>query len=133
MTPNERKTVRTPSPVQIQAIALRVQDLDITQIAGEVERDRTTASRSFTTDPLVIEELDRRVEDQYETELQQHADLRRKAMGVVEGRPGWGRRPGGADDPSPQPEAAGSRARGEGHLVPVQQPFRRRAGAHRTG
>lgn len=83
MMANERKT-RTLSPVQLRAIALRVQGIDITEIAGEVGRDRTTVSRWFTTDPLVIEELDRRVGEQYETELQQHANLRRKAMGVIE-------------------------------------------------
>lgn len=83
MTASERKT-RTLSPVQLRAIALRVQGLDITEIALEVGRDRTTASRWFTTDPLVIEELERRVEDQYRTELAQHANLRKKAMGVVE-------------------------------------------------
>src|SRR5439155_3155498 len=53
-------------------------------IAREVARDRTTVSRWFTTDPLVIEELDRRVKDQYKTELAQHANLRRKATAVVE-------------------------------------------------
>ncbi len=84
MTARQRRTARTLSPVQLRAIAWRVQGLDITEIAREVGRDRTTVSRWFTTDPLVIEELDRRVEDQYETELQQHANLRRKAMGVVE-------------------------------------------------
>lgn len=83
MTTDERRASRTLSPVQIRAIALRVQGLDITAIASQVGRDRTTVSRWFT-DPLVIEELDRRVEDQYETELQQHANLRTKAMGVVE-------------------------------------------------
>jgi hypothetical protein len=84
MTANERKATRALSPVQLRAIALRVQGLDITEIAGEVGRDRTTVSRWFTADPLVIKELDRRVEDQYETELQQQANLRTKAMGVVE-------------------------------------------------
>ncbi len=84
MTTHERRSGRTLSPVQIRAIALRVQGLDITEIATEVGRDRTTVSRWFTRDPLVIEELDRRVEDQYETELQQHANLRTKAIGVVE-------------------------------------------------
>jgi hypothetical protein len=84
MTPNDRKTARALSPLQLQAIALRVQGLDITQIAGEIGRDRTTVSRWFTRDPLVIEELDRRVEERYVTELRQHANLRAKAMGVVE-------------------------------------------------
>lgn len=84
MTARERRTARTLSPVQLRAIALRVQGLDITEIAREVGRDRTTVSRWFTSDPLVIEELDRRVKDQYETELAQHANLRKKAMGVVE-------------------------------------------------
>lgn len=84
MTTGERGATRTLSPVQIRAVALRVQGLDITEIAAEVGRDRTTVSRWFTKDPLVIEELDRRVEDQYETELQQHANLRTKALGVVE-------------------------------------------------
>ena len=84
MTVSERRTARTLSPVQIRAIALRIQGLDITAIANEVARDRTTISRWFSSDPLVIEELDRRVEEQFETELQQHTSLRRKAMGVVE-------------------------------------------------
>ena len=83
MTARERKTARTLSPVQLRAIALRVQGLDITEIAREVGRNRTTVSRWFTTDPLVIDELDCRVKDQYETELAQHANLRKKAMGVV--------------------------------------------------
>jgi hypothetical protein len=84
MTAGERRTTRTLSPVQLRAIALRVQGLDITAIAREVGRDRTTTSRWFTADPLVIEELDRRVEDQYRTELAQHANLRAKAMWVIE-------------------------------------------------
>jgi hypothetical protein len=84
MTASERKTTRTLSPVQLRAIALRVQGLDITEIAREVGRDRTTTSRWFSMDPLVIEELDRRVEDQYRTELAQHANLRAKALGVIE-------------------------------------------------
>jgi hypothetical protein len=84
MNADEHKATRALSPVQLRAIALRVQGLDISEIAREVGRDRTTVSRWFTTDRLVIEELDRRVKDQYETELQQHTNLRKKAMGVVE-------------------------------------------------
>jgi len=60
-----------------------VEGLDIAKIAREVGRDRTTVARWFT-DPLVVEELDRQVEDQYETELQRQANLRAKALGVVE-------------------------------------------------
>jgi hypothetical protein len=84
MTASGRRTDRTLSPVQLRAIALRVQGMDVTKIAAAVGRDRTTVSKWFSNDPLVIEELDRRVEDQYQTELQQHTNLRSKAMGVVE-------------------------------------------------
>src|SRR6266508_2294076 len=133
MTANEHKATRALSPVQLRAIALRVQGLDITDIAREVGRDRTTVSRWFTTDPLVIEELDRRVEDQYETELAQHANLRKKAMGVVEGALDGGGRQGSVDDPSPQPDAEWSRTGREGHLVVAALLLRRRAGARRTG
>jgi hypothetical protein len=84
MAANTGKAPRALSPVRLRAIALRVQGLDITAIAREVGRDRTT-TRWFTTDRLVIEELDRRVAEQYETELAQHANLRKKAMGVIEG------------------------------------------------
>ncbi|MEX0985014.1 MAG: hypothetical protein WD096_08190 [Actinomycetota bacterium] len=70
--------------MQLRAIALRVQGMDVTKIAAEVDRDRTTVSRWFSNDSLVIEELARRVEDRYQTELQQHVNLRAKAMGVVE-------------------------------------------------
>jgi hypothetical protein len=84
MMMNESTSTRTLSPVQFRAIALRVQGMDVTKIAAEVGRDRTTVSKWFSNDPLVIEELGRRVEDQYQTELQQHANLRAKAMGVVE-------------------------------------------------
>lgn len=83
MAANTGKAPRALSPVRLRAIALRVQGLDITAIAREVGRDRTTTSRWFTTDRLVIEELDRRVAEQYETELAQHANLRKKAMGVL--------------------------------------------------
>ena len=75
---------RALSPVQLRAIALRVQGMDVTKIAAEVGRDRTTVSRWFSNDPLVIEELARRVGDQYQAELQQHANLRTKALAVVE-------------------------------------------------
>lgn len=84
MEASGRRTDRTLSPVQLRAIALRVQGMDVTKIAAEVGRDRTTVSKWFSNDPLVIEELDRRVLDQYQIELQQHANLRSKAMQVVE-------------------------------------------------
>lgn len=84
MNADEHKATRALSPVQLRGIALRVQGLDISEIAREVGRNRTTVSRWFTNDPLVIEELARRVADQYQAELQQHANLRTKALGVIE-------------------------------------------------
>lgn len=81
---NDSTSTRALSPVQLRAIALRVQGMDVTKIAAEVGRDRTTVSRWFSNDPLVIEELARRVWEQYQAELQQHANLRTKARGVVE-------------------------------------------------
>ena len=81
---NDSTSSRTLSPVQLKAIALRVQGMDVTKIAAEVDRDRTTVSRWFSNDPLVIEELARRVAEQYQAELQQQANLRTKALAVVE-------------------------------------------------
>jgi hypothetical protein len=84
MATRDRTTRRVLSPVQLRAIALRIRGQDITQIAREVGHDRTTVSRWFSRDELVIEELERRGTDLYEAELQGHANLRMKAIRVVD-------------------------------------------------
>jgi hypothetical protein len=74
MTTRERRASRTLSPIQIRAIALRVQGLDITTIAREVGRDRTATSRWFATDP----EGYRNSDSAYDLHLPSH--LRRDAV-----------------------------------------------------
>ena len=90
MTASEHKATRALSPVQLRAIALRIQGLDITEIAREVGHDRTTVSRWFATDLLVTEELDpglfHRHKDRPERQrmrIDQFADILERAIGVL--------------------------------------------------
>lgn len=72
------------SPRQLHAIELRLEGLGIAQIALQVGQHRATISRWFNRDTLVIAELAKRLEELHQEEHRRHANIRQKALLVVE-------------------------------------------------